>query len=139
MALNLRTEILLSATPDAVWAVLTDFASYPDWNLFLTHASGDWSVGNTVAITAGGMSFKPVVLAYETGKELRWRGNLLLDTLFVGEHYFLLEERTPGKTLLTHGEDFRGVLLPILRSKLVKDTKAGFEAMNEALAARLTA
>jgi len=29
---QLRTEIKIKASPEKIWAVLTDFAKYPDWN-----------------------------------------------------------------------------------------------------------
>ena len=135
--LQLNTTIDLPATPDRVWAELTNFAAYPDWNPFITQANGDWAEGNIVAITAGGMDFKPKVLAYDSGKELRWLGSLLFKGLFDGEHYFLLKDNGDGTTTLTHGENFSGVLVPLFRAKLNKDTKAGFEAMNEALLERL--
>lgn len=134
--LQLTTTIDLPANPERVWAELTNFSAYPDWNPFITQANGDWAEGNTVAITAGGMDFKPKVLAFDAGKELRWLGSLLFKGLFDGEHYFLLNDNGDGTTTLTHGEDFSGVLVPLFRTKLNKDTKDGFEAMNEAFSKR---
>jgi len=135
--LQLTTTINLPARPDRVWAELTNFAAYPDWNPFITQASGDWAKGNTVAVTAGGMDFKPKVLAFESGKELRWLGSLLFKGLFDGEHYFLLNDNGDGTTTLTHGENFSGLLVPAFRKKLTTQTKSGFESMNEALRSRL--
>ncbi|MEM1356640.1 MAG: SRPBCC domain-containing protein [Bacteroidota bacterium] len=134
---NITTSIVLPATPEKVWAVLTDFENYPNWNPFVTSAAGDWAAGNTVAITAGGMGFKPTVLKMKKAQELRWLGSLLFRGVFDGEHYFILRDQENGTTLLTHGEDFSGVLVSLFKSKLNKDTKAGFIAMNEALKERL--
>lgn len=137
--LHITTTIDLPAPPERVWAILTDFAAYPEWNPFVTRAEGDWAVGNTVAITAGGMDFKPKVLAFDAGRELRWKGKLLFNGLFDGEHYFLLTDNGDGTTSLEHGEYFSGLLVPAFRRKLEGDTKAGFEGMNEALAERVVA
>jgi len=138
MAFNIETDILLPASPERVWQVLTDFQSYPSWNPFLTQASGDWAVGNTVAVTAGGMSFKPTILAFNPGQELRWLGSLLFKGVFDGEHYFQLHPAPDGKTRLVHGENFSGLLVPLFKSKLNTNTKDGFKAMNEALRDRLS-
>lgn len=137
MALNITTSIVLPATPEKVWAVLTDFENYPNWNPFLTSATGDWAEGNTVAVTAGGMGFKPTVLKIKEAQELRWLGSLLFRGVFDGEHYFILQDQGNGTTLFTHGEDFNGVLVPLFKKKLTQDTKAGFQAMNEALKVRV--
>lgn len=38
MAHELRTEIDVAAPSGRVWEVLTDFASYPQWNPFIVRA-----------------------------------------------------------------------------------------------------
>ena len=138
MAFQITTSIQLPAPPDQVWEVLTDFAAYPEWNPFITKAAGNWAIGKKVTITAGGMGFEPTVLQFSENRELRWLGSLLFKGLFDGEHYFRLVDNGDGTTALEHGEHFKGLLTPIFKSMLLEKTKAGFEAMNEALAARLT-
>jgi len=118
---------------------LPDFAAYPDWNPFITQASGDWAEGNTVSVTAGGMSFKPKVLTFAAGQELRWKGKLLFNGIFDGEHYFILTSNGDGTTKLEHGENFSGLLVPAFRRKLETDTKTGFEDMNKALVQQVRA
>lgn len=72
----------------------------------------------------------------EPGKELRWRGSLPIPGLFTGEHYFLLTSPAAGKTHLVHGENFTGLLIPLLGG-LLKATETGFNDMNKALKERV--
>ena len=37
---HLYTEIQIDASADQVWAILSDFASYPQWNPFITSMVG---------------------------------------------------------------------------------------------------
>ncbi len=41
MATEIKTEILISASPEKVWAILNDFGNYPNWNPFITSLTGD--------------------------------------------------------------------------------------------------
>lgn len=41
MAPSISTEIEIAAPPATIWAVLTDYERYPEWNPFLTKISGD--------------------------------------------------------------------------------------------------
>lgn len=76
---EVRSEIIISASPDKVWKVLTNFCGYPNWNPFLRWVDGDVAVNNKIAMRieppgASGMTFKPVVLKYDENKEFRWLG-----------------------------------------------------------------
>lgn len=135
------TEIKIDASPDKVWGVLTDFARYPEWNPFVRQLSGEAGRGHqlTASICPPGgkaMTFRPKVLVAEANTELRWLGRLLFPGLFDGEHYFRLSSLGTDKTHFIHGEKFSGILVPLLKSQLESGTRAGFEAMNQALKAR---
>jgi len=43
---EVRTEIVLEAPPESVWAVLTDLDAYAEWNPQTVRASGVVSVGS---------------------------------------------------------------------------------------------
>src|SRR4051812_39738851 len=86
-AKEIKTEILINASPEKVWAIFSDFKNYPNWNPFIKSLSGEVTVGNKIAVTiepynSKAMSFKPKVLVYETNKEFRWIGRLLFAGLF---------------------------------------------------------
>lgn len=76
--------------------------------------------------------------AAEPSAELVWRGSLPIPGLFAGRHYFRLEPAGGGACRLVHGEDFSGLLLPVMGGMLA-DTERGFHAMNAALKARAEA
>lgn len=94
--MELNTEIQINAPPKRVWRMLTDFATYPQWNPFIRRASGKPEKCEQLEVYlqpegAGGMTFQPRVLKAEPGREMRWRGHLLIPGLFDGEHIFIIE------------------------------------------------
>jgi hypothetical protein len=114
---RIETVVHIDATPEQVWNVLTDFASYPQWSPRLT-VVGRAEEGERLAVTAAapgsnGMRFAPVVLAAEPGRVLRWRGKVLIRGLCAGTHEFVLR-RTAAGTSVVHAEDFSGVLVALL-------------------------
>ena len=137
---QLVTEIDIDAPPERVWEVLTDFASFPEWNPFLRKAEGELSVGSRLKVRmeppeGKGMTFRPRVLVAEPNHELRWLGRLLVPGLADGEHVFSLESLGNGRTHLVHREEFRGPLWALLKGTL-RRTELGFHAMNAALKKR---
>jgi len=141
MNITLSHEIDIDASPEAVWDVLADTKAYPDWNPFVRELTGELREGGKLEarITPPGgrsMTFKPVVLAAEPGRQLRWLGRLLAPGVFDGEHSFSLEPLEGGRTRFVQAERFSGILVRILRTSLGK-TQLGFEQMNEALKRRV--
>jgi len=68
--MELYTEIQIKATSERVWRLLTDFASYPQWNPFIRRASDKPEKGEKLEVYlqpegAGGMTFRPRVLTAE--------------------------------------------------------------------------
>jgi hypothetical protein len=138
---RIETAVHLDARANEVWAVLTDFPAYGEWNPFITRISGLLAEDErleAVFMQANGkpMTFRPRVLRVSPARQIRWLGKLGPGGLFDGEHYFVLEPQTDGTTVLTHGERFTGVLVPLMGS-LIADTEQGFASMNQALEARL--
>lgn len=141
MQKNLHTEIIINAPAASVWAVLTDFAAYPEWNSFITAISGSLAEGGRLNVCIqpqGGraMRFKPRILACRAPHEMRWLGSLPLRGLFDGEHYFLLEALSEQQTRLIHGERFSGLLVGLVEASLDKHTLPAFEQMNRELKQR---
>jgi hypothetical protein len=134
---NLQTEISIDSPSDRVWATLTDFPNYPNWNPFIKKISGKVEVGNNIEVrieppNGRGMTFKPKVLVFDEQKEFRWLGRLWIKGLFDGEHYFILEPIDKKTTKFIHGELFSGLVVGML-SITIEKAKDGFYLMNEAL------
>jgi hypothetical protein len=133
------TSIEIAAPPSRVWEVLMDFQSYPHWNPFITSISGAARVGEKLSVRIqppgkSGMKFKPTVLVADSQRELRWKGKVLVNGLFDGEHHFRLEPMGDG-TKFYQGEQFTGLLVPLLTGTF-QATEQGFKAMNERLKRR---
>ncbi len=138
MAKAITTEILIQATPEKVWSVLTDFDQYPQWNPFIKSITGNVAVGNTIKARieppgASGMTFKPTVLVYTEATEFRWLGHLFMKGLFEGEHCFRLIDNKDGTTTFVQSEQFEGILVPLFNKMLDTNTIEGFRQMNEKL------
>jgi hypothetical protein len=133
--------IEIDAPPEAVWRVLLDFDAYAEWNPFIRSISGHPEPGETLTVRLeppGGrrVTIKPKVVAVEPERELRWQGRLLVRGLFDGEHTLRIEPTGEGRTRFVHREQFRGVLVGLLKGVLRK-TANGFEQMNAALKKRV--
>lgn len=142
MSKIITTHLTVSAPVEDVWATLTDLAGYHIWNPFITAAAGTISVGERLDLTIqppGGraMAFKPWVTAVEQHRYVEWLGRLTLPGIFDGRHSFSLTPMAGGRTLVQQSETFTGVLIPFTGSMLAR-TRAGFVAMNEALAQQVT-
>jgi hypothetical protein len=138
---ELRTEVEIDASADRVWAILADFASYPEWNPFIRSIRGPLTGGARLIVRiqpsgGRGMTVRPIVLAANVGRELRWRGRLACSCIFSGEHEFVIEPISEGKVRFRQNERFRGWLVRFVTKSLDRDTKNGFEEMNLALKAR---
>ena len=138
---HIETHIDISAPPERVWAVLTDFAAFPEWNPFMRSIVGSPTEGARLNVRmeppgGRGMTFKPTVTVARPARELRWLGRLGLPRIFDGEHQLLIEPQAGGTTRFTQAETFRGILVPFLKGSLDK-TRVGFEQMNAALKQRV--
>ncbi len=142
MSRQITSSIEINASTAQVWAALTDFSSFPDWNPFIRRASGSIEPGARLEVFiqpsgARGMTFRPTLLAVEPQRELRWLGRFLIPGLFDGEHVFQIESLGENQVQFVHCETFSGVLVPFFWRGLDTDTRRGFEEMNRALKARV--
>lgn len=134
---KIMTEIEINAPIEKVWAILTDFPSYPSWNPFIRNIAGEFRFGNRLTITIcppgdKEMKFKPKIINVDT-YEFSWLGRLLFPWIFDGLHQFKLEKITDHKTRFIHNENFTGLISKMIFNNIGESAIAGFEKMNQAL------
>lgn len=139
--MEIRTEIEIDASSEKVWQVLTDFASFGEWNSFIPNITGNLGKGESLIVQINlpegkKMTFKPIVIEFKENEKFGWRGDWIVPWIFQGEHLFELTESASG-TSFVHREKFKGILLPFLKNNLEIKTKAGFELMNQQLKKRV--
>lgn len=141
---EIRDEVEIRGSPEAVWRVLTDFEAFRDWNPFMRPVVGVASEGARLRVQIrppGGraMAFRPRVTRVVRDRELRWLGRLWMPGLFDGEHIFEIEPLGPNRVRFVQREVFTGLLVPLARGRLQEETLAGFREMNRALKERAEA
>lgn len=132
---QISTQIVIHKDVRTVWATFTNFENYPNWNPFIKSITGQIKVGEKFNAEIGTMKFKPTTKVYIENKEFTWLGKLFIPGLFDGRHSFQFESNSDGTTTMIQKEDFRGILVPLMKKKLNTEIKQGFEAMNERLKA----
>jgi hypothetical protein len=136
MAHEVSTTIEIAATPDEVWAVLADLASYPKWHPVFRAVRGQLAadskltITSTLPTTGRTITVKVTVLTAEPGTELRWVSKMFGVT--ISERRFLLSP-VHGGTSLVQAETYRGLGPGGSTFKLINRIQATFEAINEAI------
>ena len=135
---ELTTEITIAAPPERVWAVLTEFETYPDWNPFITRVEGEAVIGSRLDADLKpegrkATRIRPTVVEVEEGRLLAWLGHLGVKGIFDGRHRFEVTPGPDGGTRFVQSERFSGILSRPIMAMIEKATEAGFRMMNEAL------
>jgi hypothetical protein len=134
--MEISTAIEIAATPETVWAVLADLASYPQWHPAFLKVTGQLAAGSTLTITTTHpgsgrtMTARVKVLTAEPGSELRWASKLLGVT--ISERRFLLSPAAGG-TSLVQAETYRGIGGSRNVVKVTPRIQDSFAAINEAI------
>jgi hypothetical protein len=140
---SLQTEITINATPEKVWAILTDFQNFPQWNPFIVKLEGKPELNARLRAELkngkGTSVFKPKVLVADKNKAFEWLGSLPVPGMFNGHHYFRIEPLANGQIKFIHGEEFTGLLAGLIMNQIGETTRAGFISMNKALKERAEA
>ena len=140
MTKSIRTEIIINASKETVWSILTDLSSYSTWNPFIVSSKGELRPGkrliNTLNNNGKTIVFKPIVGKVIENQYYDWTGHLLFKGLFDGHHYFELEDAGNGQVKLVHGENFSGILSNYILNKIGEDTCNNFIRMNGAIKKR---
>lgn len=134
---EIQTEIEISAPAEKVWAVLTDFNHWTDWNSTVTKTSGEAAVSSQLNITMSdngkdSNTYSPIIIQLEAPRLLHWRAKMLADFLFKNEKIVTLEATRTG-TRVIHKETFDGMVVKLFWGKLRDGVPPILNAMNNDL------
>jgi hypothetical protein len=138
-----RTQIRLGvkAPPAAVWAALSDFDQWAEWNPYYVKAEGKMAIGAAIELVRelGGVKETIVgtLVDWVPGEQLVWRRTAGLFARTIA--YIEIEGLTPTACILTVGEIFDGLIGQHVSKSRRRLLKAGMAALGEALKDRAEA
>ena len=106
----------IAASPEAVWALLSDGASWPAWDSGVDAVEGRIAMGETLRIrtqVAKGRSFPVKVTTFQPPSRLQFSGGMPLG-LFRGVRTYVLSPDSVGGTAFHMREEYAGPLLGLI-------------------------
>jgi hypothetical protein len=134
---QIKTEIVINASKEKVFSILTNLQDYEKWNPFIIKSEGKPLEGarikNTMMNGDKTITFRPRLVKVKKNEAFEWIGHLGFKGLFDGHHYFHIKEVSENQVNLIHGENFSGILSSFTLKKIGEQTRKNFISMNEAL------
>ena len=114
-----NAEILINATPEQVWAVLTNINQWTKWNSKVSKSVANQPVakGSSFSWTINGAKIHSQLHTVETFKSFGWSGKTFGATAI---HNFYLSASNGG-TLVKVEESMEGWLVRLFKNKMNKD------------------
>jgi hypothetical protein len=132
-----ESEALIDASPDTIWAILTDAPAYGAWDSGVDRVEGAIAPGETIKVhsqASPGRAFPVKVTDYRPATGMTWSGGMPLG-LFRGVRTFTLAPQDGGRTRFHMREEYTGPLLPIIW-RTMPDLGPSFEQFARGLKAR---
>ena len=138
---TIYTDIEIDATPEQVWSVLTDTASYKNWSTFLVDIQGEIKDGNKITAI---FQIDPKkekrttidhTISVTDGREFYWAekgpGGI------TDNHHFKVEPAGNGKTRFIQSDEIKGGITWLMGGNLSKMYGKGYQAFNRNLKAEV--
>ena len=135
-----HTEIIIDATPEQVWSVLTDTESYSKWNDVILEIKGKIVDKGTVDVLfKAGPKAKPRwfhnILFVEDGVEFYWSQ---VQTMGIKDrHCFRVEATNDGKTRFIHSDQVLGGMTWLFAKIAINTQMSVYPMFNRALKAEV--
>ncbi|MEM7535486.1 MAG: SRPBCC domain-containing protein [Chloroflexota bacterium] len=127
----------INATPETIWAILTDGPSYPEWDPGMIKLEGTVAAGEKIVAHAKispDRTFPVTVSNFVPNETMTWSSAMPLG-LFSGARTFTLTPKGEGITEVSVREEFKGLLLPLI-GRTIPDLTESFEAFVAGLKSR---
>ena len=132
-----KASILISASSDTIWSILTDAPSYPEWDPGMIKLEGTIAQGEKITAytkISPDRAFPVTVDIVEKGKKMTWSSAMPLGA-FSGVRTFTLDDQGNGTIKFTAHEQFTGWMLPLI-GRTIPDLTESFENFVKGLKAR---
>jgi hypothetical protein len=106
----------IAASPETIWAVLTDASGYTRWDSGVERVEGRIAPGEKITVFSKvnpGRAFPVTVTEFSPGQKMVWSGGMPLG-LFKGVRTFTLSPQGNGTTAFTMREEYIGPLAPMI-------------------------
>jgi len=110
-SLLVYSDIVIEATPEQVWEVLTDFDAMPNWSSSLQGVVGDLSDGGqatAIYLNEGVPQEFPHILTWEEGRLFSWSDPLVFAPGIVDHHRFIVDRTDGSATLFVQTDQLTG-------------------------------
>jgi hypothetical protein len=134
MAVSYAGSSSISAAPDRVFALLTDAASYPQWNPTVVKIDGTIALGQKIKLVSTldpKRTFSLKVAELDAPRTMVWSSGMPLG-LFTGRRTFTLTPRADGGTDFAMEEVFSGPMAPLI-TRAIPDMTESFAQFAAAL------
>lgn len=136
-----HTEIIIDATPEQVWSVLTDTESYPNWNEIILKMDGKiQDKGKVDVLFKAGPKAKPQWFHHEAifvveGVEFYWSD---VQTMGIKDrHCFRVEATNDGKTRFIHSDQVSGGMTWLFGKIAINTQMSVYPMFNRSLKAEV--
>jgi anti-anti-sigma regulatory factor len=126
----------IRATPEAIWAILTDGARWTEWNPTVEKVEGTIAPGGRLKVftrLSPGRAFPVKVSEFVPLQRMVWTGGMPLG-LFKGVRTYTLTPASNG-TQFTMREEFSGLMAPLI-TRSIPDLQPSFDEFATALKSR---
>jgi len=106
----------IEASPDSIWAILTDGPGYPEWDSGIDRVEGRIAPDEKISVfskVSPRRAFPVRVSEFAPGRKLVWSGGMPLG-LFKGVRTFTLSPVEGGATRFTMQEEYTGPLVSLM-------------------------
>jgi hypothetical protein len=116
-AKTLSRDIVIAAPKARVWQTLTDFATYEQWNPYITRARGQARAGSTIELRMvppgkGAVEANAEILIVREKRKLEWQRRRYLPGVLDFESTFRLFPLGDGRVRLVYEGRYEGLMAP---------------------------
>lgn len=132
-----ESTALIRATPEDIWAILTDAPGYTTWDSGVERVDGRIALGEKITVYSKvnpGRAFPVKVTELKPGERMVWSGGMPLG-VFTGVRTFTLTGQGDGMTGFKMREEYTGPMVPVIW-KSMPDLGPSFDQFAAGLKAR---